>query len=95
MKGRLRFLGKLDQNSGLHCNRKHPLTYNGQNDVSTLSLLFLVRSFSNLQVTRTGINSMMISNFGQIGPLTTELGAVERFKTISIDWCFQAYSFIF
>ena len=30
---------------------------NGENDVSTFSLLFLIRSFSNLKVTRTGIKS--------------------------------------
>ena len=28
-------LGQLDQNSGFHGNRKPPLTYNGENDVST------------------------------------------------------------
>ena len=32
-------LGRLDQNSGFHGNRKRPLTYNGENDVSTFSLL--------------------------------------------------------
>ena len=33
-------LGRLDLNSGLHGNRKPPLTYNGENDVSTFSRLF-------------------------------------------------------
>ena len=31
----IRFLGRLDQNSGFHGNRKPPLTYNEENDVST------------------------------------------------------------
>ena len=51
-KGCIRFWGRLDQNFGFHGNRKCPLTYNGENEVSTFSLLFLIRSFSNLQVTR-------------------------------------------
>ena len=33
-KGCIRFWGRLDQNSGFHGNRKPPLTYNGENDVS-------------------------------------------------------------
>ena len=37
--------GRLDQNSGVHGNRKPPLTYNGENDISTFSRLFLIRSF--------------------------------------------------
>ena len=41
----IRFWGRLDQNSGFHSNRKPPLTYNGENDVSTFSRLFLIRSF--------------------------------------------------
>ena len=39
-KGCIRFWGRLDQNSGVHGNRKPPLTYNGENDVSTFSQLF-------------------------------------------------------
>ena len=75
-KGCIRFWGRLDQNSGFHGNRKPPLTYNGENDVSTFSRLFLIRSFLNLQVTRTCIKSRTSSNFGQIGLLTTELAAL-------------------
>ena len=44
-KGCIRFWGRLDQNSGFHGNRKLLLTYNGENDVSTFSWLFLIRSF--------------------------------------------------
>ena len=64
--------------SGVHGNRKPPLTYNGENGVSTFSRLLLIRSFLYLQETRTCIKSRMSSNFGQIGPLTTELAALEH-----------------
>ena len=81
-KGCIRFWGRLDQNSGFHSNRKLPLAYNGENDVSTFSRLFLIRSFlyMYLQVMRTCIKSRTSSNFGQIGPLTTKLAALERLK---------------
>ena len=75
-KGCIMFWGRLDQNSGVHGNRKHPLTYNGENGVSTFSRLLLIRSFLYLQVTRTCIKSRTSSNFGQIGPLTMELAAL-------------------
>ena len=78
--GRLHYVGRLDQNSGVHGNRKPPLTYNRENGVSTFSLLLLVRSFLYLQVTRTCIKSRMCMNYGQIGPLTTELAALEHHK---------------
>ena len=71
------FWGRLDQNFGFHGNVKPPLTYSGENDVSTFSRLFLIRSFLYLQVTRTCIKSRTSSNFGQIEPLTTELAALE------------------
>ena len=76
-KGCIKFWGRLDQNFGFHGNRKPPLTYNGEKDVSTLSRLFLIRPFLYLQVTRTCIKSRTSSNFGQIGPLTMELAALE------------------
>ena len=79
-KGCIMFWGRLDQNSGVHGNRKPPLTYNGENGVSTFSRLLLIRSFLYLQVTRTCIKSRTSSNFGQIGPLTKELAALERLK---------------
>ena len=87
-KGCIRFWDRLDQNSGFHGNRNRPLTYNGENDVSTFSendvstfsLLFFIMSFSNLQVRRIGIKSRTSSNFSQIWPLPTELGALERLK---------------
>ena len=76
-KGCIRFWGRLDQNSGFDGNRKPPLTYNGENDVSTFSRSFLIRSFLYLQVTRTYIKSRTSSTFGQIGPLTRKLAALE------------------
>ena len=79
-KGCIRFWGRLNQNSGAHGNRKPPLTNNGENGVSTFSRLLLIRSFLYLQVTRTCIKSRTSSNFGQVGPLTTELAALERLK---------------
>ena len=79
-KGCIMFWGRLDQNSGVHGNRKPPLTYNGENGVSTFSRLLLIRSFLYLKVTRTCLKSRTSSNFGQIGPLTTELAALERLK---------------
>ena len=41
-------------------------------DVTTFSPLLLTQSFSNLQVMRTCVISWRSSNFGQIGPPTTE-----------------------
>ena len=79
-KGCIMFWGRLDQNSGVHGNRKPPLTYNGENGVSTFSRLLLIWSFLYLQVTRTCMKSWTSSNFGQIGPLTKELAALERLK---------------
>ena len=80
-KGCIMFWGRLDQNkSGVHGIRKSPLTYNGENGFSTFSRLLLIWSFLYLQVTRTCIKSRTSSNFGQIGPLTTELAALERLK---------------
>ena len=81
-KGCIMFWGRLDHNSGVHGNRKPPLTYNGENGVSTFSQLLLIRSFLYLQVTRTCIKSRTSSNFDQIGPLTTELAALEHLKKL-------------
>ena len=79
------FWGRSDQNSGVHGNRKPPLTYNGENGVSTIPRLLLIRSFLYFQVTRTCIKSRTSSNFGQIGPRTTESAALERLKKFPID----------
>ena len=79
-KGCIMFWGRLDQNSGDDGNRKPPLTYNGENGVSTFSRLLLIQSFLLLQVTRICIKSWTGSNFGQIGPLIMELAALEHLK---------------
>ena len=53
------------------------LTYNV---VNTLAPLFLIGSSSYWQVTRTFITSRTSSKFGQIGPRTAELPALERLE---------------
>ena len=54
------------------------LTYNV---VNTLAPLFLIGSSSYMQVTRTSnITSRTSSKFGQIGPRTAELAALERLE---------------
>ena len=62
----------------------------GKNEVITFSRLFLIGSFSYLQVVRTFIKAWMSLNFGQFPPLTTELAALECLKNrchhiISVD----------
>ena len=68
-----KILGRLHQNSGVHGNRNPPFTCNGENGVFSFSRLLLIWSFLYLQVTRTCIKSQTSLNFGQVGPLTTEL----------------------
>ena len=68
-----------DATTGFHGNHK---SYNRENVVSTLAPSFLIRSSSYLQVTRTSITSRTSSKFGQIGPRTAELAALERMKKI-------------
>ena len=98
-KGCIKFWGRMDQNSGFHGNRKSHLTYNDENDVSIVSRLFLSRSFIYLQVTRTCIKSQTSWNFGQIGPLATELAALKSIKfPADLQWgklCLLASSFNF
>ena len=50
------------------------------NVVSTLAPSFLIGSSSYLQVMRTSITSRMSSKFGQVGPRTAELAALERLE---------------
>ena len=76
--------------AALERRKKFPYTYNGKNEVITFSRLFLIRSFSYLQVMRTYIKAYMSLDFGQVPPLTTELAALERLKNrchhvISVD----------
>ena len=78
--------------------QKAPIDYNGENDVSIFPRLFFIRSFLYLQVMRTCIKSRMRPNFGQIGPLTTELAVLEvsniSQRLIMGKWCLHASSFI-
>ena len=53
------------------------------NLVSTLAPSFLIGSSSYLQITRTSITSWTSSKFGQIGPRTVELSALERLEKSS------------
>ena len=53
--------------------------------VSTLAPSFLIGSSSYLQVKRTTI-SRTSSNFGQIGPRTVELAALERLKNFPLTY---------
>ena len=48
--------------------------------MNTLAPSFLIGSSSYLQVKRTYIKSRMSSKFGQIGPRTAELAALERLE---------------
>ena len=48
--------------------------------MTTLAPSFLVGSSSYLQVTRTSITSRTSSKFGQTGPRTAELAALERLE---------------
>ena len=66
-----------DVTNSFHGNHK---SYNGENVVSTLAPSFLIGSSSYLQVTRTSIISRTSSKFGQIGPRTAELAALERLE---------------
>ena len=50
------------------------------NVVTTLAPSFLIGSSSYLQVMRTSIRSRTSSKFGQIGPRTAELAALERLE---------------
>ena len=73
----IRFWGRLDQNSGFHGNKKPPLTYNVENDVSTFSLLFLNPILFILAGNEDPHKISDEFEFRPVGPLTTELAALE------------------
>ena len=52
----------------------------GKNGAITFSRMFLIGSFSYLQVTMTCIRALMSSKFGWIRPRTNELAALELMK---------------
>ena len=96
-KGCIMFYCRLDQNSGFYGNRKCPLTYNGENDFSTFSQLFFIRSFWDLQ------DRHKVSDKFEFRPDRTTLYGVrcswvsKKFphRLIMEKWCLQASSLIF
>ena len=76
-----------DPTTGFHGNRQC-YTCNLKDDVTTFSRLFVMGSFSYLQVMITYIRAWMSLKFSQIRPRTTELGALKRLK----NWCFHCFS---
>ena len=66
-----------DPTAGFHGNR---LCYSLKNSVATFSLLFLMGSFSYLQLMMKCIRAWMSLKFGQIRPHTRELVALKRLK---------------
>ena len=67
------------------CLKKIPLTYNGENLVSTLEPSFLIGSSSFLQVIKTTIKAWMHLNFSGIPTLTADLAAHEFLKNRRIS----------
>ena len=74
-----------DPTAGFHGNRK---CYNLENGVAAFSRLFLMGSFSYLQVMMTYIRAWMSLKFSQIQPRTTELAVLKRLKNL----CFHFFS---
>ena len=73
-----KFRPKTTTNSRVSCPcASEKLMYNV---VNTLAPLFLIGSSSFLQVTRPSIISRTSSKFGQIGPRTAEVAALERLE---------------
>ena len=60
--------------------KKSPYNYNGKHGVTPFSRLFLIGSFSYLQVTMTYIRACTSSELGQIRSRTTELRDLDRLK---------------
>ena len=77
--------------------KKNSKVYIGKNDVSTFSRLFLIRSFSYLQVMITYMRAWMSLKFGQIRPLVSIVtDRVMMGKTVSPLFlgCFYPFRFI-
>ena len=76
--GEFKFRPDTDTNTRVICPcASEKLLYNV---LSILAPSFLIESFSYLQVSRTSITSRTSSKFGQIGPRTAELAALERLE---------------
>ena len=78
--GCIGFCCRSVRNSSFHGNLQLSKSYNGKNGVITFSHMFLIGSFSYLQVTMTCMRAWMSSKFGRIRPRTTELVALEYMK---------------
>ena len=87
------FRPDLNTDCGVSCllaSEKNPhRLVMGKNCVATFSQLFLIKSFSYLQVTMTYIRAWMSSKLGQIRSRTTELAALEHLK----NQCCPLFSF--
>ena len=96
--GCIKSWGRLDQNVCGHGNTNLPLTFNGENGVSTFSQSFLIGSSPNLHASKTGVKSQMNSNSSRIGSFTIVLRTLEHWKhfsnTIMRKWCLYASTFM-
>ena len=72
-----------DPTTGFHGNRE---CYNLKNSVATFSRLFMMGSFSYLQVLMTYIRAWMSLKFGKIRPWTTELAALQRLNNLGFHF---------
>ena len=82
--------------AALESVKKFPYAYNGKNDVSTFSWLFLIRSFSYLQVMITYMRAWMSWKFSQIQPLVSMVtDRVMMGKTVTplFPGCFSSVPF--
>ena len=68
--------------AALECLKNPHRLILGKNGVATFSQLFLVKSFSYLQVMMTYIRAWMSSKFGPIRSGITELAALEHLKKV-------------
>ena len=72
--------GRIGTLVSMATNSSHRVIMGKMLIVSTLAPSFLIGSSTYLQVTRTFITSWTSSKFGQIGPRTAELAALERLE---------------
>ena len=82
--------------AALESLKKSPLAYNGKNDVSTFSRLFLICTFSYLQVMITYMRAWMSLKFGKIRTLVSMVtDRVMMGKTVSPLFlgCFSSVPF--
>ena len=70
-------LGRIGTLVSMATNSSHRVI---MGKILTLAPSFLIGSSSYLQVTKTFIRSRTSSKFGQFGPRTAELAALERFE---------------